>query len=288
MYAVTGASGKVGGAAALALIEAGRPVRVVLRDRNKAKLWEERGCEVAIAELTDVDALAAAFEGAEGVFAMKPSIFDPTPGFPEAERYSKAMEAALLKAKPKKVVALSTIGADQERPNLLNQLRDMEKAMASLPMPVTFLRAAWFMENAALDVVSASELGVIQSYLQPADRKVAMIATKDVGRAAAQLLQEDWTGVRAVELESKQRVSPNDIAGAFSKALGRDVAVKTVAREAWEQIFLSQGMKNPTPRMQMVDGFNGGWINFPGDGVPIQKGSVGIDEVIAGLVKPAR
>ncbi|RUX44948.1 NmrA family transcriptional regulator, partial [Mesorhizobium sp. M7A.F.Ca.US.014.04.1.1] len=39
MYAITGITGKVGGALAKALIEAGEPVRAVLRDPAKADVW---------------------------------------------------------------------------------------------------------------------------------------------------------------------------------------------------------------------------------------------------------
>jgi hypothetical protein len=28
----------------------------------------------------------------------------------------------------------------------------------------------------------------------------------------------------------------------------------------WEEVFRAQGMKNPTPRIQMIEGFNEGWI----------------------------
>jgi hypothetical protein len=35
-----------------------------------------------------------------------------------------------------------------------------------------------------------------------------------------------------------------------------------VPRESWETMFRSQGMKNPEPRMRMLDGFNEGWIEF--------------------------
>jgi uncharacterized protein YbjT (DUF2867 family) len=284
MYAITGVTGKVGSATASALLDTGLGVRAVLRDAGKAKRWTDRGCEIAIAELTDAKALAAAFSGTAGVFIVMPSIFDPSPGFPEAQGYIEAIHNAVLKARPAKVVALSTIGADSDRPNLLNQLRMVETAMAGLPMPVTFLRPAWFMENAALDVAAARQTGVIESYLQPLDRKFPMVATADVGRTAAALLQEDWTGVRVVELEARERVSPNDIASSFSGALGRSVRAKAVARSDWEAVFVAQGMKNPLPRMQMIEGFNEGWIDFPDRGAGARKGEIGISEVISRLV----
>src|ERR1700722_2298724 len=218
MYAVTGITGKVGAAVARSLLSADQPVRAVVRDRGKGAPWADLGCDIAIADLADARALTKAFEGTEGVFAMLPPVFDPAPGFPEARGYIASMYTALAAAKPKKVVALSTIGADVPNPNLLNALGLMEDALKQLPVPVAFLRAAWFMENAAWDIASARE-GSIQSYLQPLDRPVPMIATDDVGRTAAALLLEHWEGRRVVELEGAQRVSPNVLAGAFAKAL---------------------------------------------------------------------
>jgi uncharacterized protein YbjT (DUF2867 family) len=284
MYAVTGITGKVGAAVARSLLSADQPVRAVVRDRGKGAAWADLGCDVAVADLVDASALAKAFEGTEGVFAMLPPVFDPTPRFLEARKYIASMYTALAEAKPKKVVVLSTIGADAPQANLLNALGLMEDAFKSLPMPVTFLRAAWFMENAAMDIASARE-GNIQSYLQPLDRRVPMIATDDVGRTAAALLQESWEGRRVVELEGAQRVSPNILADAFAKALTQPVRAQAVPRDRWESIFRAQGMKNPTPRMQMIDGFNAGWIDFPNLGANARKGVIGIDQAIATLIQ---
>jgi uncharacterized protein YbjT (DUF2867 family) len=284
MYAVTGISGKVGAAVARSLLSADQPVRAVVRDRGKGAAWANLGCDIATADLKDARALAAAFEGTEAVFAMLPPVFDPAPGFPEARGFIESLYTALAKAKPKRVVALSSIGADAPQPNLLNALGLMEDALKTLPMPVVFLRAAWFMENAAWDIASARE-GNIQCYLQPSDRPIPMIATDDVGRTAAALLQEHWEGHRVVELEGAQRVSPNTLADAFAKALAKPVRAETVPRDRWESIFRAQGMKNPTPRMQMIDGFNSGWIDFPNRGANARKGSIGIDQAIATVIQ---
>ena len=171
-------------------------------------MWAQLGCEISIADLSDTEALTAAFNGAAGVFALVPPVFDAAAGFPEATGYINSLHAALACAKPAKVVALSTVGADAPQPNLPNVLSRMEKIISALPMPATFLRAAWFMENAARDIVPATN-GLIQSYLQPLDHTVPMVSTDDVGRVAAVLLQERWEGKRVVELEGPQRVSPN-------------------------------------------------------------------------------
>jgi uncharacterized protein YbjT (DUF2867 family) len=133
-------------------------------------------------------------------------------------------------------------------------------------------------------VAPARAGGVIQSYLQPRDKVFPMVATEDVGRTAAALLLDSWEGHRVIELEGPYRVSPDDIAEAFAKVLGWPVKAHTVAREKWEALFREQGMANPTPRMQMLDGFNEGWIDFPQRDVSSLKGTITIDQAIAALV----
>lgn len=284
MYAITGITGKVGGALADTLLKAGLPVRAVVRDAAKGEEWKKRGCEIAIAEMDDADALAKAFTGAEAVFILPPPDFDPEPGYPKARQVIDVVHAALKAARPDRVVCLSTIGADAEEDNLLMQRRLMEQSLATLTMPITFLRPGWFLDNAALDVASARDAGVIRSFLMPLDKTFAMVATQDVGTAAAALMREHWTGKRVVELEGPSRVSPNDLAAAFAAALGRPVHAELVPHAEWKALFLEQGMRNPIPRIRMIDGFNEGWIDFPANGANRLKGTTSVGEVIAALV----
>ncbi|HEX4260471.1 MAG TPA: NmrA family NAD(P)-binding protein, partial [Acetobacteraceae bacterium] len=244
------------------------------------------GCEVAIAEIEDAEALTKAFTGAEAAFILPPSEFDPEPGYPEARREIGAVRAALESTHPNRVVCLSTIGADAEEDNLLSQRTLMEQALASLSVPVTFLRPAWFIDNAEWDVTAARDEGVIRSFLMPLDKRFAMVAAKDVGIAAAALIREHWTGVRVVELEGPARVSPNQIAEAFSTALDRPVRAEVMPHEEWQSLFLAQGIRNPVPRIRMLDGFNEGWIDFPADDANRLKGNTSAAEVIAALVSP--
>jgi NAD(P)H dehydrogenase (quinone) len=264
MYAVMGVTGQVGGATARSLLGKGAGVRAVARDASKTAAWVARGCEPAVADLAEPNALAEAFRGADAAFVMVPSMFDPSPGFPEALKAIAALRDALDSGRPGRVVVLSTIGAQVETPNLLYQLHLLEEGLGTLPLPITFLRPAWFMENTSWDIAPARESGVAPSFLQPLDQKFPMIATQDIGQVAAELLVESWTGKRVVEIEGPSRISPNEIAAALTQALNRNVRMQAVARDTWEPLFLSQGMKNPAPRMQMLDGFNAGWIEFEG------------------------
>jgi len=284
MYAITGITGKVGGALARTLLANGKAVRAIVRDQAKGASWAALGCEVALAEMEDEKALSAAFAGADAVFILPPSEFDPEPGYPEAQKVIDSVVAALKTARPKKLLCLSTIGADAEEDNLLSQRTMLERALNDLDLPVTFLRPAWFMENALWDVGTARDTGILFSFLQPSNKKFPMIATKDIGILAAELIQQDWSGKRVVELEAAQRVSPDDLAHAFEVALKRPVKVEVVNRETWEELFRSQGMKNPTPRIRMLDGFNESWIDFKDGGRLAQKGNTSLQQVVDALV----
>ena len=285
MYVIVGITGQIGGVVGRALLAARQPVRAVVRDAGKGREWAGRGCEVALANIEDAASLTAAFRGAEAVFVMVPSNFDPLPGFPEAQAIGVALKSALEAAQPGRVVYLSTIGAQASQSNLLTQHTIIEKAISGLPITVTFLRPAWFMENCSWDVAPARERGVIPSFLQPLDKPVPMVATADIGSVAAEILQEQWSGHRVVELEGPKRVTPNEVGATFAELLNSPVRMEVVPRESWETLFKSQGMKNPMPRIRMLDGFNEGWIEFERGEAGSRKGSVTLESVLKVLIE---
>ena len=284
MYAITGITGKVGGGVARNLLSADQRVRAVVRDADKGRIWSDRGCEIVIADMEDAPALTRAFTDVTGVFILPPPNFDPQPGFPEARAVITAVRRALDATCPAKVVCLSTIGAQAVQSNLLSQRTLMEEALSTLRLPVTFLRPAWFMENVSWDIAQAREQGVISCFLQPLDKAMPMVATSDVGRVAAELLLQDWRGTRVVELEGPDWVTQNEIASELTKALHRPVRAEAVPRGNWAAIFRTQGMRDPMPRIQMLDGFNEGWIKFEGNGATVIRGNTSLAKVIQGLV----
>lgn len=283
MFVITGITGKVGSIAARTLLDAGQQVRAVVRSEEKGTQWRARGCEIVVmSEADDGDALAQAFAGATGVFLMNPPNYDSAPDFADSRRRAEASAKAITAAQPGRVVLLSTVGAQATEFNLLNWARFYESGLATTGVPVAFLRAAWFMENASWDVPAARD-GRFHSHLQPLDHAIDRVSVKDIGRVAAELLQETWTGARTIELAGPAKYSANDEAAGFAAALGHPVEAVVVPRDGWEAQFRGQGMQHPNGRIRMLDGFNEGWIDFERNGTEQRRGTVTFDTVLREL-----
>ena len=131
-----------------------------------------------------------------------PPEFDPKPGYPEARSVINSVVEALRAAKPRRVLCLSTIGADAKHDNLLSQRGVMEEALRELQTPLTILRPACFIDNAAWDVVSARDTGLIYRLLSRQTRRSRWSRQKMLGalllnslvRTGLAHAQSSWKG----------------------------------------------------------------------------------------------
>lgn len=288
MYAITGITGNVGGAAARALLKAGKKVRGIVRDKSKATAWAAQGVELFTADVQDAAAMEKAFRGTEGVFIMVPPNFAPAVNYPETRAIVSMLRQALTAARPEKVAFLSSVGAQHDHGlGLITQSHILEEEMCSLPVASAFIRAAWFLENYQWDVEPARTQGAINVFLNPVDRAFPMVATEDIGQLAATVLQQSWQGNRRLELEGPQRYSPLDAAKTFARLLDRPVQTKLIPRAEWNDLFEQQGVPQgrTAPRIEMVDGFNSGWIDFERTGTESFKGKQTIEDVFTKLIR---
>ncbi len=257
MYTVIGITGKTGGTAAKALLAQGQKVRGVVRNVAKAVEWRELGAEIVAAELSDKEQMARALEGSEGVYIMLPTYFEARDLFSENTRDLASLKHAVMTSGVRKVVFLSSIGAERDTgTGAIFKLHEMEETFSSLPISTAAIRASWFMENFHGLIPSARETGVLWSLLDPLDLRVPMIATKDIGTLAADLLQQTWSGHRVIELAAEPALSPLDVASAFSKVFGREISPTVVPRDQWIATYQSWGL---TPRSseamaEMIEG----------------------------------
>ena len=289
MFTVMGITGRVGGAIAESLLAAGKTVRGVVRNPEKARHWAERGVELVQSAYDDAAGLTRAFAGVDGVFAMIPPDFAPDPGLPEQKRTVAAIREALDQTRPGKAVFLSSIGSEQPTGlGLITSTHLLEEATKGLPIPVAYLRAGSFMENWLGAVEHIRATGEMPFFYAPLQRKFPLVATRDIGQAGAKVLQENWTGVRVLEVDGPQGGTDlHETAAAFGKALGRDVKAVLLPEAAWQGVL--EAMGTPADRTglykEMVKSFNSGWIHFGNPGTEKVYGPTTIEAFAQEFVK---
>ena len=223
MYVVLGASGNTGHVVAKNLLARGQKVRVVGRNAGRLQTLAAEGAEIFIGDVTDEKALSKALKGAESAYVMTP----PNPASNDfrafQERVGDAIAASVKKAGIKYVVALSSIGADKESGtgpvvglhNLEQKLNQIEGAN------VLHLRAGYFMENTLPQVGAIRMMGSMAGPLRP-DLKLPMIATRDIGAAAAEaLVRLDFRGKQTQELLGQRDLNYTEVAGIIGNAIGK-------------------------------------------------------------------
>jgi uncharacterized protein YbjT (DUF2867 family) len=266
MFIVSGATGHTGSVVAKSLLEKGLPVRVVVRSEEKGSAFAELGAEVAVADLQDADALTEALKGGKVFYLMNPPAYASEDHFVELEKVIAAFQAAIENSALEKIVVLSSIGSQlpSGTGNILTTYK-LEQALGNLEIPVTFIRAGSFMENWNAVLDTAKTAGVLPSFFQPLDRKIPQVAAADIGRVAAEAMQEKTEGKEVKELAGFW-TSPDETAEAFGKVLGREVKAVPVPEDQWIGILSNHNSpKNAASMAEMFAGFNSGHIKFETD-----------------------
>jgi len=285
MYVITGATGHSGSVAAQTLLAAGEKVRVVVRDANKAKALADHGAEVVVAELYDEAALTKAFTGAEGVFLISPPNLVSTDFLNERKKLTDLYARAIKAARVPHAVFLSSIGSQQPSgTGLILTTHAGEVALRASGVPVTFVRAAYFAENWAAVLEPAQKDGVLPTFLA-ADRRIAMVATEDIGKTVARALLDGPRGVRTIELSGPVDLSPNDVAEILGRVLGRPVKAVAAPLDAVVPTFTSFGMSSYIAEKfrEMYEGLANGKVTFEGNGTEALRGKVTLEETFRAL-----
>jgi len=284
MFIVLGASGNTGKVVAETLLTQKKKVRVVLRDAAKGQAWKEAGADVSIADVEDGAALERAFSGAEGAYVLLPPNFSSSQVRVDNNRRASAIAAAVEAAGVPHVVMLSSVGAQQaDGTGPVLGLRDAEATFTRAHAAVTFVRAAYFMENWGLALYAVAQ-GVLPTFLL-ADKAIPMVATRDIGTAVARLLAEGGRGKRVIELAGPREYSPRDVAAALARIVGKPIAVQQAPEEAMAPALMGAGMNAEWARLfqELTHGLNAGIVVWEG-GHPLWHGETDVQTVLSTLI----
>jgi uncharacterized protein YbjT (DUF2867 family) len=199
-------------------------------------------------------------------------------------RRAKAIATAVEAAGVAHIVVLSSVGAqlpDGTGPVL--SLHDAEATFGRTRTAVTFLRAAYFMENWGGSLYAVGQ-GVLPTFLL-ADKAIPMVATRDIGLAAARLLAEGGSGKRAIELAGPREYSPRDVAAALARVIGKPIVVQQESEETMAAALMGAGMNAEWGRLfqELTHGVNTGRVAWEGS-LPLWRGGTEVQAVLATLV----
>jgi uncharacterized protein YbjT (DUF2867 family) len=265
MYVVLGASGNTGHVVATNLLASGQKVRVVGRNAAHLQPLAAKGAEAFVADVTDAVALAKAFDQADSAYVMIPPNPASTDPLGYSNRVGDAIAAAVQKAATKNVVALSSIGADKDSKTgpVLGLYHLEQKLNQIIGANVLYLRPGYFMENTLPQVNAIRMMGSVTTPLRP-DLKLAMIATRDIGNAAAQaLLHPTVRGKQTRELLGPRDLTYTEVTTIIGRAIGKaDLKYIQAPDDQFRSVLVQMGMSEQFAGLllEMIGSLNSGYM----------------------------
>ncbi|MGV9857910.1 NmrA family NAD(P)-binding protein [Gordonia sp. NPDC003425] len=235
-YALTGATGHLGGATVDALIEKGiapTDIVAIVRDADKASALAAAGVAVRVADYENPAALRSALAGVDRLLLVSSSAVGA-----RVSQHTNVIEAA--KAAGVGVIAYTSIlRADTSTLALATEHVDTEKLLADAGIPYVLLRNGWYWENYLGGAQAAVTSGVL--YGSAGDGRVAGATRADYAAAAATALV-DARGGEVYELNGSEHLTHADFAATFAEVSGSPVRYQDLPEADYAAALASTGI----------------------------------------------
>ena len=231
---VHGATGAQGSPVLSALTSAGRTAIAAVRHPEAVPA----GIAARQVDLASADSLAAAYEGADGVFVHLPM------GAAEAvAAQARAVVEAITRARPGRVV-ISTSGQIVDQPDSPLQapadspIMTLIDGVTGSGVPTAVVAPRLYLENLLLPVVLGPVLeeGVLR-YPLSASFPVSWSSHLDVAEVVARLLTDDSPTTGTVGVGHLPGLTGPDLATAFSSRLGLEVRFEAITPETFGELI---------------------------------------------------
>jgi len=253
---LTGSLGNIGKPLARQLVQKGHSVTVISSNPERRAAIEALGAKAAIGTMQDVDFLAETSQGADLVYLMETmeavgDSFDKSVDFiGDITRIGHNYRGAIERSGVKKVVHLSSVGAHLDQGNgILRFHRNVEQILEQLPADVAikFMRPGCFYTNMLSFIDTIKNQGALISNYG-GDAKEPWVSPQDIAAVIAEEVDKPFEG-RTVRYIASDEVSPNEIAQALGKAIGRpDLAWNVIPDEQLLNGWLSIGFNEQVAR----------------------------------------
>jgi len=253
MYVFMGANGNITSRAVRALLQQGKPVRVIGRSAATLAPLRQLGAEPAVGDAQEANFLTHAFEGATGVYTMIPTDYGAPDMRLSQTQLGSAIAAAIARSGVRRVVNLSSVGAELPAgTGPIAGLHEQEQRLNALPgLDLLHLRPGYFMENHLHAAPAIAALGVYPS-LELSDVSVPMIATPDIAAVVARELVEPQTrGV--LHLHAPRHYTFQQTATILGQAIGRPGLPHVRSEPAQARAAMLEAGFSPDAAEQMAE-----------------------------------
>jgi len=226
---VTSAAGKTGLPTTLQLLEKGYPVRAFVRRLDhRSQALERAGAEVFVGNQYALRDMLNAMQGVQRAYQCAPTA-------PNGLHFNAVFTAAAHEAALEHVVTLSQWLSSRDHPSLFTRevyLSDLLIAMRP-GMTVTTVNVGWFADNYLMVLDMAAHLGLLAMPLGDGDVKTnAPPSNDDIASVVVGALCGPATHAgKTYRPTGPELLSPNDIAAAMGKALGRRVRYRNISEK---------------------------------------------------------
>jgi uncharacterized protein YbjT (DUF2867 family) len=208
-------AGKVGSEAARLLAERDVPVRVLVRDAEKAKALADAGAEIAVGDLAVPASIDEAMAGVTSVVLVSPAV--PAQELNVVASAARAGVGHVVKASSK---------APADSPIARRRWQaEIEAGLAASGVPHTLLRSNAYMQNV---LVLAPAIAKTSGFGSSAGKgRTGMVDARDVAAVAATIAASPARHAgQTYWLTGPELISYYDVAAVLSRLLGRTITYR--------------------------------------------------------------
>lgn len=243
MIVVTTPTGNIGRHIVRHLLDAGQPLRLIVRDASGLPQDVRERVEVFEGSHGDAAVVDRALGGADALFWLCPPTPAPTPAAATVD-FTRPAAEAVRRHGVAHVVAVTTLGRDtpwQERAgnatgsiHMVDLFRATGAAVRGIALPA-------FMDN-ALRMVGTIRQGWMPGPIAP-DKKLPHTAARDSAAAVAGfLIDRSWSGQEDVPVLGPEELSYADLAAIVSDVTGREVRYQHQTYAAYKDAAVARGL----------------------------------------------
>jgi NADH dehydrogenase len=228
MILVVGATGRLGGSIARALLDSGKVVRVLVRDGSS---FDDARAEAVRGDLKDPDSLRKACQGVDVVVttanAVSPRRADDT--IDSVDRLgNRNLIAAATSEKVRHFVFVSVLGAGMDHPVPIARAKgETEQALRESELSWTILQPDLLMDVWFPFIIRPALDGGAVTLVGEGKQRHSMVAMQDVVRYAVAAVERKEAANRVLAIGGEP-VTWRDVVDTLSEVLGHEIPVQTV------------------------------------------------------------